>query len=478
MRKNLPLSGTHAGSPWRVLAVWLMVAVVVACQSPTAPSPAPKVERQPIPDGPVLLRDDIQLRKVTYVGGGYIRLARNPVNGEVYLLHPSDGLYRVTLAESASKFSVASVVEMVADGVPAGMAFGPDGALFVVANRQTDETHTQAVIRKGLAAASGRFTWATLASTEPYPMSNTQFDHLFNGIVVSPDGQWVFVNSGSRTDHGEVQSSDGAFPEAREAALTAKIFRLPANAVDLALPNDETASAAQGLVFARGTRNAYDPAFAPNGELFVGDNGPDADYPDELNWIREGQHYGFPWRFGNQDNPQQFADYDSRKDMRLSSDFMAVKTGTYGNDPGFPEPPGPFADPVINLGPDAMRYRGEDGKEYDAYAEGKPLHTFTPHRSPLGLVFITAPTLPADLRGEGNVLSAFLLSWGAAGGTLTDQGQDLLHLRLTKQGDNYASITTQIARDFKNPIDAVMIENRLYVLEFSPDGAIWELAFK
>ncbi len=37
---------------------------------------------------------------------------------------------------------------------------------------------------------------------------------------------------------------------------------------------------------------------------------------------------------------------------------------------------------------------------------------------------------------------------------------------------------TQIARDFKNPIDAVMIENRLTMLEYGSDGAVWELTFE
>ena len=64
------------------------------------------------------------------------------------------------------------------------------------------------------------------------------------------------------------------------------------------------------------------------------------------------------------------------------------------------------------------------------------------------------------------------------GGTLTDRGQDLLHLKLTREGDNYSAVTTQIARGFKNPIDAVLIENRLYVLEFSGDSTIWELTFQ
>ena len=244
------------------------------------------------------------------------------------------------------------------------------------------------------------------------------------------------------------------------------------------MPNDEAALTDQGLIFARGTRNAYDMAFAPNDDLFAVDNGPDADYPDELNWIREGLHYGFPWRFGTQDNPQQFANYDPSKDLHLQSGFYATDNGLYHNDPSFPEPPGAFTDPVVNLGPDAMKYRGDDGEEYDAYAQGGSLSTFTPHRAPLGLVFVTDSELPAQWRSEGDTLSAFLLSWGAAGGTLSDKGQDLLHLQLTKTGDNYEAITTQIARGFHNPIDAVLIENRLYVLDYGGNGAIWELTFE
>ena len=284
------------------------------------------------------------------------------------------------------------------------------------------------------------------------------------------------MNSGSRTDHGEVENNKNAFPDTREVPITSAIFRLPADAKDLKLPNDE--AGLKPYLFADGTRNSYDLAFAPNGELFAGDNGPDADYPDELNWLREGQHYGFPWRFGNQDNPQQFPTYTSISDKRLQPDFTAVQIGAYRTDPTFPKPPGAFTNPVENHGPDAAQYRSDDGKQHDAGAEGSSLYSFTPHRSPLGLVFAAEGKLPADLRGDDRTLNAFILSWGAAGGTLTDKGKDLLQLRLTKQGDTYTAVTTQIARDFKNPIDAVMIENRLYVLEFSSGSAIWELTFE
>jgi mono/diheme cytochrome c family protein len=58
-------------------------------------------------------------------------------------------------------------------------------------------------------------------------------------------------------------------------------------------------------VFASGFRNPYDLAFSPSGELFAGDNNPDAlddtlHYlpPEELNYVRQGRHYGFPDAFG------------------------------------------------------------------------------------------------------------------------------------------------------------------------------------
>jgi glucose/arabinose dehydrogenase len=372
---------------------------------------------------------------------------------------------------------VANPKDIVDDGTLSGMAFGPDGALYMVANRTVDKIYNQAIILKGFADTQGVFEWKTLAQTEPYPLSNTPFDHRFNGIIVSLDGKKVYVNSGSRTDHGEEETNALNFKGIREVPLTAKIFQIPTDSENLTLVNDEATLKSQGLIFAWGTRNAYDMAFAPNGDLFASDNGPDADFPDELNWLREGQHYGFPWRFGDQDNPQQFPEYTSIGDKRLSPDFTAVQIGAYRRDPDFPQSPGGFTSPVANLGPDAVHYRAEDGSEHNAAKENITLNTFTPHRSPLGLVFSTSEKIPADFRGDGNAFGAFLLSWGAAGGTLTDRGQDLLYLTLTKRGDNYETTATQIAREFKNPIDSVLVENRLYVLEFGT-GIIWEITFE
>jgi hypothetical protein len=423
--------------------------------------------------GPTLLRPDIALRRVAPAGDGSIRLAQSPADGAIYVLHIGKGLLRLDGATGALTL-VATITELAEEGAqPTGMAFGPDGALYMVANK-VDGTHTHALITRG--TPEGRaFTWTRLATTEPYPLSATPFDHLFNGVVVSPDGRSVFVNSGSRTDHGEIETNSGVFPDTREVPLTSAIFRLPADAVDLHIPAD--AAALAPYLFADGTRNAYDLAFAPDGRLFAVDNGPDADYPDELNWVQEGRHYGFPWRFGDQDNAQRDPAYDPLGDPMLPAGYAAVQLGLYANDPSFPAPPGLFTDPIASSGPAATVYRAPDGSEGDAAAVGQALRTFTAHRSPLGLVFAQGDAFPPDLRPHGGVLSAFVLSWGTMGGTLSDRGEDLLHLALTPTGDGYTAVVTQVARDFKRPIDALLDGERLYVLEFNPGGAIWELDF-
>lgn len=485
LNKNRTQSQAHPTALWAVIFLCILIAIVApGCTAqpppPTAttipPTPRPKITVQPIEGGPVLLRDDITLRKVATVGAANVRLAQNPRDGVLYYLHPENGIYSVDLTSGDTAQAIARM-DIVTNGVAAGMTFAPDGTLYVVVNQNVPPKSTQAVIRKGVPAADGSYAWETVAQTEPYPLAGNNFDHFYNGIVPSPDGASLFVNAGSRTDHGEVEPNVRAFPNTREVPLTSAILRIPADSKNLILPADE--AALKPYLYADGTRNSFDPVFAPNGDLIVGDNGPDADLPDELNWIREGRHYGFPWKFGAQDNPQQFADYSASSDKRLQPGFFGVENGFYRNDPTFPKPPEgvTFTDPIINLGPDADQYRAEDGTERDSSDEGKPLQTFTPHRAPLGLEFITDPTLPADLRGTDTTMSALITGWGAAAGTLSDRGADILHLKFTKKGDNYEIVTEQVAQGFNFPVDAEMIGNKYYLLEWGENGAIWELTF-
>ncbi len=425
--------------------------------------------RQPISSGPTLLDSRIDVRRVTDVPVNSIRLVYDSSTSSLLMLTISNGLQRVTPADG-KKITVANTAEMMGAAVPNGLAVASDGTVYVVGNEAV-KTMTKAVIRRGRPNGA-KYSWETVASTEAYPRSDTPFDHLFNGIVVS--NKWIYVTSGSRTDHGEVESQNGTFADLREIALTSRMYRFAVDSKDIVLKNDEAAVAP--YVYARGFRNAYDPAFAPNGELFVGDNGPDADLPDELNWVRQDGHFGFPWRFGDIDNPQRDPAYDPAQDLRLQQDFTAVQIGAYRNDPTYPAAPGKFLDPIINQGPAATNYRGADGKSYDAAQEGKTLAGLTPHRSPLGLVFADQ-TFPKSWQGAGKTLNGFLLSWGAAGGTLPDRGQDMLALQLSKSGDNYTMTARQIVRDLRNPIDSAIVDDKIYVLEFGDKVAIWEFTF-
>ena len=273
---------------------------------------------------------------------------------------------------------------------PSALFIDADGTFYVLKRIDLSGYNIATITKGEVDPSSSERTWFTLAETAPYERCDCIFNHEVNGLVVSPDNRSLFINSGSRTDHGEVQDGNGAFPDLRETALTSVALRVPTDARDLVLPNDRDALRTQGFLFAEGLRNSYDLAFAPSGDLFAAENGPDRDMAEELNWLREGHHYGFPWRMGLEDTPQQFPDYDPATDFLLPARFTAVREGYYHNDPTYPPPPRDFTDPVINLGPDADAYRDPaDGQIKDASEEGVRFATFTAHRSPLGLVFDT-----------------------------------------------------------------------------------------
>jgi hypothetical protein len=437
---------------------------------------------------PSLLNASLQMRLVLYTtnstGANSVRIARNPGDSQLYYLKINGDIFRVTLIDGSGSTST-QVYSSIDHGLSTsvlGMTFGPDGTLYLVGNLPANGGASNVgQIMKGVPSGNGGRTWSLLAQTEPYPRSETAFDHSMSGIVVSPDGSTVYVNSGSRTDHGEVESTGGTYPNLREADLTAKILRLPTTASNLILPNDITALRAGGYVFVEGTRNAFDLAFAPNGDFFATENGPDRDMSDSLYWLRAGSHYGFPWRMGGADNPQQFPNYDPSSDLLLDARYVAVQTGKYQNDPSFPMPPTNITDPVINVGPDACSFRDpSDGSPHVASALGPTLSTLTAHRSPLGLVFDTASAMAPPFQQHG-----FMLSWTAGDptgntvpGPFLDPGQDLVDLNLTKLGaTNYQASVTRILGGFSNPIDAEIVGNKIYVIEHGGNQGIWEITF-
>jgi Glucose / Sorbosone dehydrogenase len=424
-------------------------------------------------------RGDIQVRKVLSTTAASVptRLARDPRGGALYLLRLNGNIFRINVSAGTLTLAYGAAAHGLHNGQ--GFAIGPDGTMYVVGNADVTGMRTQATIAKGIPQPGAGRTWSILARTEPYPKSNTPYDHRANGIAIGPNGAQLFVNSGSRTDHGEVQSAGGLYPGLREVGLTGCILRLPTSGSNILLRNDRAWLKSNGYIYAEGTRNSFDLAFAPNGDLFGTENGPTSDASDELNWLRPGRHYGYPWRLGGGNNPQQFPGYNPANDKMLNPIFNAVRDGFWHNDPNFPPKPAiAMIEPILSRGPHADSFRDPvTGAIRDVSALGRGVRTFTAHRSPLGLVFDRTGALAPELRGDG-----FVLGWttgdpagDSVPGPFNDPGQDLLHLDLAKASGVYTLRATRMVGGFNNPVDAEIVGNVIYVLDYGGTQALWEV---
>ncbi len=432
-----------------------------------------------------VLHDDLSIRPLAEAPFEAVKLAYNKSDGFLYVIARNGNLHRLnpetgvmTGVQNASHHGMSDTQ---------GLAISDEGVFYLVGN-STDRnvTRTNTAFVKRATINGNRWQWETVMQTEPIPLSNTDFDHMINEVVISPDGQHLYINSGSRTDHGEVQSAGGLYPGLRESPLTGKILKIPTDATDLLLLNDSDFLWNGGYIHVDGIRNSFGLAFNADGELFGSDNAGERDDPEELNWLKAGFHYGFPWYAGGNTNPMQFDGYDPSQDLLLTTD---TRSEIFYNDPDFPPPPDTlvFKSPILNHGPDAVMYRDpETGQIRNAAEEQIGLTSFTGHRSLLGLQFDADSSFGAPYTGDAFILSftggndmPFLLQH------MDDDGEDLLHLRLVKvDDDTYEMTSTKIADRFLNPIDSEIIGNKLFVMEFKTTWLnsfattrIWEITF-
>lgn len=222
----------------------------------------------PLPNGDLIIAD---------MGGWESK------NGNVSLLKRSAGGYvRLPLFDKLDR--------------PHGLAMGPDGRIYVgVVGRifSFDLNHPSGSERDLIGGTSGV---ARLPGRGRHPMTTMRFDHQGN----------LFVNIGSASDHCE--SADGVAPlpstkcaeaEGEEASAVLRKYNMqwPGGTV------------VKWEVFARGLRNSMAIAFDPvTNALWEGDNGRDFiniaiptlkndhELPhDELNLIKAGSNYGWPY---------------------------------------------------------------------------------------------------------------------------------------------------------------------------------------
>lgn len=411
--------------------------------------------------GLVVKRPEIGARKLGNLAiADVIRIDRDPKSGDIVYMNRGGKFWKV---DPTSGMSTPTEANYTGGTDHRGMAFGPDGTLYTLSHN----TNGGVIIRKGAPGATR--TWTTLLTSAPYTPGNTTFDHWFAGVIVSPDNMSLYFSSGSRSDHGEVEANE------REVPLTSAIFRVPTSSSNLMLLNDETAL--KPYLYADGLRNSFDMAWNADGEMFAGENGPDMDLPDEINWIREGKNYGFPWRFGNEDSPALDPQYNPVGDTRLHTGFYAADQKKWVYDAAMPPKPAtPLTDPIVNHGPDCDHMRtSRTANIEDASTKGVPLSGITGHRSPLGIGFDTKGALCGDYYKAG-----FVLSYGALIDVLQDAGQDLALMQMTKVNGEYEMSVTLLVTGFTAPVDSVLVDNKLYVVEnrfMGTPGQIYEITF-
>lgn len=434
---------------------------------------------------PVAKDENITIRAVADSPYESVRLSHSPLDNTLYLLTRYGEIFRVgidtgdlTELQNSSDHNLEDVQ---------GMDISENGEFYIIGNVRDNVNFTNtAVVKKGIRSGNS-WEWRTIAQSEPYPLSNTFFDHVMNGIVLSPDNDFLFINSGSRTDHGEVHDVSGRYPNLREAPLTAKILRVPLNEENQLLENDIDYLLENGYLYADGTRNSFSLAFNEEGKLFAAENAGERDDPGELNWIREGHHYGFPWVVGGNENPMQFEGYIPEEDL-----LLPTATGSYHyfyNDPDYPAPPGDviFTPAILNYGPDAVNFRDPvTGAILNAAEQDTAIQSFTGHRSPLGLLFDVKKSMDGEYTGDAFVLGftggdkdAYLLRF------MGDPGEDLIHVELKPTEEGYEMNTRTVVSGFVSPVDSEIINNTIYVVEHrnpqwlnnNTRTRIWEITF-
>lgn len=425
--------------------------------------------------GQVALVPGVQVNRLMEIKPNAVRVVYDHYSAAWYYSTSEGNIYRID--RNGSQYTEHLVYTTQDHGVEYMMGFLVRGLyIYVSGNNGRTTPYTTGLVVRGTRNGDGSCVWNTVVRTAPYETAGN-YDHMMGGLVLSPCGDSLLFSNGSRGDHGEVNTLNGQFPGLRNTPLTTHVFCVPSNGNNIELPYDSVFLAQGPYLYASGVRNFFDMAYSPEGELFALENSGDRDHNEEMNWLRQGRHYGFPWFMGETFNPLQIPGYDITQDKLLPQNSYGKSLGLFYSDSSFPPPPPGllFTEPVLNMGPDADKFKDTvTGAIYDASDMGIGVRTFTAHRSPLGLVFDHRGALAAPYTGDGFMLShtkgidsseAFFPNNMA--GPFLDSSEDLVHLKLEKDqlNDNYIVRTTRIVGGFSGPVDADILGNTIYIIE-------------
>ena len=375
----------------------------------------------PLPKAPA----GFKLREVVRLPVHGVRLATMPGVDWLLVLNNAGELFRLDPATGnlVRLLSAKDYADVSAGGIDAyGMTIDAAKRLYVVTNQRVAEQpyHVNRVViyRSAPLDATGVPAKFKAWLRTSYPWGNSYYNHGVGNIAQGPDGL-MYVSSGARTDGGEVDGGifkgETIYWKGGETDYTAAIWRIDPN-VDV--PKLE--------VFARGIRNAWSFAWNDRGELFSVSNGPDADMPEEMDFVERGKHYGFPYQFADKSTEVKPYPYTPTAPAGLT-----------------------FTHAIRNFGPAA------------GGSETNPIASFEPHSSPAGMVFC-GPEWPAPWRGK------FLI--GRFGNLLKEEtyGFDLLGVALQRNAAGvYKAHMEKFLAPLARPLDLLQVGRNLYILEYT-----------
>ncbi len=286
------------------------------------------------------------------------------------------GTGAIAWLDATSGSGVQVTPKMIVDlNRPHGLAVSPDGADLYIAEED-------AIIRARLYSDAPLEKIATLPPGDRHTTRTIQF---------GPDGR-LYVSIGSTCDACE-----------EEDERLGTILSMDADGSD-------------ERIIARGLRNAVFFDWHPiTGELWATEMGRDGlgdDLPpDEINIIREGAHYGWPWCYGNQVRDETF-----RPDV-----------------------------------------------EFDCAETESPHLTIPAHAAPLGLAFV--PPNSDWPEYEGDLLVALHGSWNRS----SPIGYEVARIPLSEQGERTGE-TVPFATGWLQPSEEKL--GRPVDLLFEPDGSL------
>src|SRR4029078_2332242 len=142
------------------------------------------------------------------------RLIKDPISGNLFYSTTDGNIYEVHRPSQGAAYD--SLVFTSADHhVTWAQGFAVHDSTFYVSGNDSSNTPlTFGIIVRGVLQPNGTRTWSTVMQTDFYQTAD-YFDHLFSGIAVTPSGDSIVICSGTRGDHGEVETRYGLYPGLR-----------------------------------------------------------------------------------------------------------------------------------------------------------------------------------------------------------------------------------------------------------------------